>query len=124
MLTENPDVKRMKLALERGLTVEELIAELQGLDPKAKVVFHHASGDYWGTQVATPVRSVDMTDVEWASNNNSLKIAKERCEWSDDDDFYPFDEDGNPIPEAELELEPEDTISVVAIGEVFAGNFS
>jgi hypothetical protein len=90
------------------MTVEDMIAQLQALDPKAKVVFHYTSADHWGTQIADPVREISEAKVEWSSYHNTFKVAK-------NEEFYPFDEDGNPLPDEDFE--PEETVAVIAIGE-------
>lgn len=46
-------------ALKRGLTVADLIAELENCDPEAKVVFTCDYGDYHHTEQALPVAEVE-----------------------------------------------------------------
>ena len=45
--------------LNRAMTVEELMGDLQNMPPEAKVVFVCNYGDYHRTQQALPVQSVD-----------------------------------------------------------------
>ena len=72
-------------ALEGGLTVEELIEELQTMDPKAKVVFEYVSSDYWRTPIARVVESVDEgLQAGWSDYHQLPCVLKE--EGSDEDD--------------------------------------
>lgn len=45
-----------ELKIPGAITVAELIAQLQELDPQASVVIAHPSGDYWKTILAAAVR--------------------------------------------------------------------
>jgi hypothetical protein len=47
--------------LRQGLTVADLIAELEGMNPDAKVVFVCDYGDYTHTQQALPVETIEAT---------------------------------------------------------------
>jgi hypothetical protein len=52
--------------LRDGMTVAELIEELKLMDPCARVVFAYASNDYWRTQVARVVKTVDEATLGWS----------------------------------------------------------
>jgi hypothetical protein len=59
--------------LRDGMTVAELIEELQLMDPCARVVFAYTSNDYWRTQVARVVKTVDETTLGWSEYHNLPK---------------------------------------------------
>jgi hypothetical protein len=53
--------------LRKGMTVAELIEELQAMDPHARVVFAYTANDYWSTKVARAVRTVDEATLSWSA---------------------------------------------------------
>lgn len=57
------DEAQVQRVLKRCMTVAELIAELQGYDEDAKVVFACDYGDHCHTEQALMVRSVDGIDA-------------------------------------------------------------
>jgi hypothetical protein len=64
------------------MTVEELISELQQMDPEAEVHFAYNYGDHWHTQVAPIAENVDEGYVKHSSYHNMCKVVDE-----DDKDF-------------------------------------
>jgi hypothetical protein len=69
--------KRLQSRLESTLTVGQLIERLQGLDPSLPVAFSYEYGDYWHTEVAGTIRSVDETAVAFSEYHSMLKIAND-----------------------------------------------
>lgn len=69
--------RELMRALENGLTVEELIEELQQFDPKSKIVFEYQSSDYWKTRVARVVETVDEGEVGWSEYHKLPKPTDE-----------------------------------------------
>lgn len=57
------------------MTVKELIERLQQEDPSMPVHFSHPSGDYWRTQLAPCVTSVDIGYVKHDDYHNKPVIA-------------------------------------------------
>lgn len=57
------------------MKVQDLIAELSYLSPEAEVHFQYNSGDYWRTQVAPKVSSVEMGLVEYSGYHRMDKVA-------------------------------------------------
>ena len=57
------------------MTVKELIEELSYQNPDAKVVFSYPSGDYWKTDLAGEVITVEEGDVTHSDYHDHLKIA-------------------------------------------------
>jgi len=66
-----------ELKIPGAITVAELIAQLQELDPQASVVIAYPSGDYWRTVLARAVRGDQVHDglVEWSGYHESWQIA-------------------------------------------------
>lgn len=69
-----------QLKIPGAITVAELIAQLQELDPQASVVIAYPSGDYWRTTLARAVRSDQVNDglVEWRSYHDSWAISTDK----------------------------------------------
>lgn len=70
------------------MTVEELIAELQMMDPNAEVHFAYNYGDHWRTQVAPKVDSVELGNVKYSDYHRMPKVV----EYDDDDVYETIDE--------------------------------
>lgn len=77
---------KLKRALRSGLTVAELIEELEQMDPNLRVVFAYTSSDHWGTQVARVVTTVDETSLAW-NEYHSLPAPADSDEASDKNDI-------------------------------------
>jgi len=97
------DIKRK---LERAMTVEQLMENLQNADPKALVVFVCDYGDYHHTQQALQVRTMDVyagSDFhESAYSGSGIAINRE-----DDDGGFDEEED---------EMDPElEEVEVVVL---------
>lgn len=62
-----------QLKIPGAITVAELIAQLQELDPQASVVIAYPAGDYWKTTLAAAVRpdSVAKGLVCWSAYHES-----------------------------------------------------
>jgi hypothetical protein len=56
------------------MTVQELIEELQDMAPDAEVHFQYNYGDYWRTQVAPEVGTVETANVVWSDYHSMPKI--------------------------------------------------
>lgn len=69
-----------------GLTVEELIEELQSMPKEAIVCFGYNYGDYWHSQVAKGVKSVEGQQVVWSDYHTMHKEANP--EYNEDDEQY------------------------------------
>lgn len=72
----------LKRAVERSVTVGELIEQLQDFDAKLPVVFAYNYGDHWNTEVAEVVREADEGSIVWSDYHRQPKTVDE----SDDDD--------------------------------------
>lgn len=70
-----------------SLTVAELIEELQGCNPNAKVHFAYNYGDHWRTEVAPTVDVVEMGMVKFSDYHRMPKVV----EYDQDDDQYDND---------------------------------
>jgi hypothetical protein len=66
-------MSKLTNALESGLTVEELIEELQSMDPESRVVFAYNYGDHGRTEVAEVVTTIDEGAVEWSEYHRMPK---------------------------------------------------
>lgn len=64
------------------MNVQQLIAELQQMDPEAEVHFQYNYGDHWRTQVAPSVREVEEGYVKHSSYHSMDVVVDE-----DDDKF-------------------------------------
>lgn len=84
------DKEEIQRQLRGGLTVADLIAELQNQDPDAIVVFQCDYGDYNHTQQALPIEEVERMQRDQRLENSAyshsgLSIAEE--EEVDEDDL-------------------------------------
>jgi hypothetical protein len=59
------------------MKVQDLIAELSYLPADAEVHFQYSSGDYWRTQVAPKVSSVDLGMVEYSGYHRMCKVVED-----------------------------------------------
>jgi len=59
------------------LTVKELIEELKNFDPKSPVYFAYNYGDYWKTEVASHIDTLDEEQVEWSEYHRMMKTVGE-----------------------------------------------
>ena len=53
------------------MTVEELIKQLSGFDPKMEVRSAAGAYDYWGSELALEVKRVDLGATKWSSYHNN-----------------------------------------------------
>ena len=65
------------------MTVEELINQLQFMDPTAEVHFTYNYGDHWRTQVAPEVTSVEPGFVVNSDYHRMPKVVEP--DWDDED---------------------------------------
>ena len=65
------------------MTVEELINQLQFMDPTAEVHFTYNYGDHWRTQVAPEVSSVEPGFVVNSEYHRMPKVVEP--DWDDED---------------------------------------
>jgi hypothetical protein len=82
--------------LNDAMTVGELIKELSHYDDNMPVAFSYNYGDYWNTQVASPLTIVDTDYVEYSDYHKTLKVIDEdkiydRDEDEDEDDVVRFE---------------------------------
>jgi len=68
-----------------ALTVRELIEHLQDLDQNLEVHFSYNYGDYWRTQVAAEVSSVETGHVEHSDYHRMDKVVDLNDREEDDD---------------------------------------
>ena len=68
------------------MTVEELINQLQFMDPTAEVHFTYNYGDHWRTQVAPEVSSVEMGSVVHSEYHRMPKVVEPDWDEEDADD--------------------------------------
>ena len=71
------------------MKVSELIEVLQSLPQNSLVYFQYNYGDYWRTQVANSVDSVETGNVKWSDYHSMHKVVE-----SDDEDEAPEDVEG------------------------------
>jgi hypothetical protein len=64
----------LERALQDGLTVKELIESLEEFEPNTRVVFKYPSGDYWKTELAAPVITLDEGYVTYSQYHNKPKV--------------------------------------------------
>lgn len=67
-------------------TVQDLIDELQSMDPNLEVRFTYNYGDHWRTQVAEKVRSIDMGIVQYSDYHRMDKVVEPDWDNEDGDD--------------------------------------
>lgn len=59
------------------MTVRELIAALQEMDPNAQVHFAHSAGDYWRTTKAATVTECDVGFVHYSGYHKAAVTCDE-----------------------------------------------
>ena len=59
------------------MTAQELIEILQDLDPETEIYVRHTAGDYWRTELASPVESGDSGHITYSSYHNQHKVMDE-----------------------------------------------
>lgn len=62
------------------MTVEELINQLQFMDPTAEVHFAYTYNDHWRTQVAPAVDSVEVGYVTFSDYHRMHKVTEDECD--------------------------------------------
>ena len=67
------------------MKVKDLIEQLSQMDADADVHFSYSSNDYWRTQVAPRVRSVDEAVVAFSDYHNMDKIEEDEDKIFDED---------------------------------------
>ena len=76
--------------LDSVMTVADLIKALQYMDPDAPVVIATPSGDYWHTQLAVAVQSIDKVEgheLKWSEYHRENAFRSEReLETRDEDE--------------------------------------
>ena len=63
------------------MTVQELIDTLQCYDPDMEVQISYTSADYWRTQIADDIDSIDEGEVDYSEYHQKFRVIDE-----DDDD--------------------------------------
>lgn len=73
---------------QKSLTVAELIAELQRLDPNKQIMFSAVSGDYWQTRLAYRFipNNIEEMSVHWDEYHDEFAI-NDPYDEDEDDDF-------------------------------------
>ena len=71
--------------LQRGLTVAQLIEQLQSMPQEAQVVYAYNYGDHWRTQVAECVQTVEEKEVQWSAYHSMPKLVDLDDDHHDDD---------------------------------------
>jgi hypothetical protein len=66
------------------MQVKDLIEQLQDMDPELEVHFEYGYGDYWRTQVAPKVSTVDVGTVAYSEYHRMDKIVEP--DWDDEED--------------------------------------
>lgn len=59
------------------MTVEQVISELEQFPMDMEVKFSYNFGDYWKTEVASDINSIDVKLVKYSSYHNMDKIAED-----------------------------------------------
>lgn len=70
------------------MTAQELIEILQDLDPETEIYVQHTAGDYWKTQLASPIRDGDFGRIENSEYHRQSRVVDEEPsdEGDEDDD--------------------------------------
>lgn len=68
------------------MNVKELIEQLERMPPELEVKFAYNYGDYWKTEVAATVRSVDVADVTYSLYHQMDKTVDYDAEQELDDE--------------------------------------
>jgi hypothetical protein len=71
---------------ENHMKVQDLINELQQMDPEHEVMFQYNYGDYWHTEVAQDVKSVRNDEVVWSEYHRMNKVVSEMESNYDEDE--------------------------------------
>ena len=66
------------------MTAQELIEILTDLDPETEIYVQHTSGDYWKTQLASPVEDGDLGKITHSSYHNQNKVVEDEGDYDDD----------------------------------------
>lgn len=81
---------KLERYLRNGLTVDELISELQDMSEDGmgnhKVGFTYNYGDHWRTQVVQRIQTVDEQEVEYSDYHSMAKLKSENSEDENEDD--------------------------------------
>lgn len=91
-MTTKSDCKRIQRVIGSGMTVAQLIAELEGLNQEAHVVFASDYGDRCHTLQALPVAEIEEFDDERqrfelsAYSDSGVELADRDDEDEDDED--------------------------------------
>ena len=80
-----------------ALTVRQLIEELQVLDQDLEVRFAYNYGDYWKTQVAATIDTIETGYVKHSDYHRMDKVVD--LNETDENDV---DEEGNPLEDDSL----------------------
>lgn len=75
------------------MNVQELINQLQNMDPDAEVMFQYNYGDYWRTEVAAEVKGVRMDEVVYSNYHQMHKVVEEDRYGPNDDEEDEYAED-------------------------------
>ena len=62
------------------MIVDELIQELQNLDPNAEIRFEADTHDHWRTVIAKPIRWIDEVGIKHSDYHNADTIIDEEDE--------------------------------------------
>lgn len=65
---------KLKNYLRNATTVGELIAELSKYPENAPVTFGYTANDYWKTDVAEKIMSVEPANVKWSAYHDKLEV--------------------------------------------------
>lgn len=74
------------------MNVRQLIQELEMLPQDAEVHFQYNYGDYWRTQVAPKVSTIDLGKVKFSEYHRMDRLVEE-----DEDDDTPYTEEGQVV---------------------------
>jgi hypothetical protein len=74
------------------MNVRQLIQELEMLPQDAEVHFQYNYGDYWRTQVAPKVSTIDLGKVEFSEYHRMDCLVEE-----DEDNDTPYTEEGQVV---------------------------
>lgn len=65
------------------MTVQELIDELSSYDPDMEIKFVYDSGDYWKTELAGGIDTIEEGNVAYSSYHQTHAVVNEK--WDEDD---------------------------------------
>lgn len=71
--------------LSNAMTKRDLLEALEAFDDDDYIFMQRPSGDYWKTQLGTPITGAEMVVVEYSDYHNQMKIVTDEDGYSPDE---------------------------------------